>query len=278
ADLLKLQSIGIANGYKLSQLPMVIANLNAAQLASVRNFSGVQSIWANRVMKLFTNASRPFIGVNATTADTEVTKNNKQNPGFPISGKGVGIGYVDTGVDATNKDLPLGTKVAQNVIQPLAEGTISGGELGVGEGVDISDTVVSAAGFAPPDYVENVPFSDVESGHGTFGAGVAAGLGVNSGGFYGGVATGSQLVVVNSGTDSGLPLVAILGAYDYLLVNQFQYNIRVINNSWGSSLADSEIDPLNPINVATRIAHDRNIVVVFAAGNAGTADDAINPY
>jgi subtilisin family serine protease len=62
------------------------------------------------------------------------------------------------------------------------------------------------------------------------------------------------------------------------MVNQFAYNIRVINNSWGSSLADTEIDPNNPINVATRYAHDRNITVVFAAGNSGEAADAINPY
>jgi hypothetical protein len=63
-----------------------------------------------------------------------------------------------------------------------------------------------------------------------------------------------------------------------LMVNQFAYNIRVINNSWGSSLADTEIDPNNPINVATRYAHDRNITVVFAAGNAGTAADAGDLY
>ena len=277
-ELNRLKSIGILNGYTLKELPIVITNLNAIQLTAVRSQSGVRSVWANRKMKLFTNASRPFIGVNALLADGDVTHNNTSNPGFPITGKGIGIGYVDTGVDATNADLPLGTKVAQNVIQPLAEGVVSAGEVGIGEGVDVSDTIVDATGFGPPVYIENARQSDVESGHGTFGSGVAAGLGVNSGGFYGGVATGAHLVVVNSGTDSGLPLVAILGAYDYLLVNQFQYNIRVINNSWGSSLADSEIDPLNPINVATRIAHDRNITVVFAAGNSGSVDGAINPY
>jgi hypothetical protein len=252
--------------------------MSAWQLAAAKTQPGVRSIWANRVMKPFTNAARPFIGVNALAADTEVTKHNTAHPGFPISGKGIGIGYVDTGIDGTNEDLKLGSKVVQNVIQPLAEGVVSGGELGVGVGVSISDAVVDTAGFAPLVYIENAPQSDVESGHGTFGAGVAAGLGVNSGGFYGGVARGAHLVGVNSGTDSGLPLVAILGAYDYLLVHQSQYNIRVINNSWGSGYADSEIDPSNPINVATRTAHDLNITVVFAAGNAGDNPDAINPY
>ncbi|HEX8089956.1 MAG TPA: S8 family serine peptidase, partial [Blastocatellia bacterium] len=36
--------------------------------------------------------------------------------------------------------------------------------------------------------------------------------------------------------------------------------------------------PEDPINIATRAAHDANMVVVFAAGNGGDVPDAINPY
>ena len=275
-ELGRLQSAGITKGFALQVLPMVIADVSATQLAAVRNQTGVKSVWANRVMTPLTNASRPFIGVPQLMTDQQVTARNTRNPGFPISGKGIGIGYVDTGIDGTNNDLRFGTKTIQNVIQPLSLGVVSDGGLLLGVGISISDLIPT--GFVPPIYIENVQFSDCESGHGTFGSGVAAGLGINSGGFYGGVARGAQLVGVNSGDDLGLPLVAILGAYDYLMVNQFAYNIRVINNSWGSSLADTEIDPNNPINVATRYAHDLIITVVFAAGNSGTAADAINPY
>jgi serine protease AprX len=281
ADFTRLQQLGIKKAFVMRQLPMVVCDMNLAQLTVVRSQTGVRSIWANRLMKTLTNAARPFIGVNAMSADQEITTHNTNNPGIPVTGLGIGIGYVDTGIDATGQDLPLGSKVRQNVIQPLAEGVVGVGELGLPVGEDISDMIAGSDGrpqFVQVPYVENSPFSDMESGHGTFGAGVAAGLGVNSGGFYGGVARGAHLVAVNSGTDSGLPLIAIIGAYDYLLVHQYDYNIRVINNSWGGSLADSEIDPANPINLATRIAHDRNIVVVFAAGNAGSVADAINPY
>jgi len=280
-DFSRLQSVGIMKAFVCRELPMVITDINLAQLALVRGQSGVKSIWANRLMKTFTNAARPFIGVNAMSADQAITRHNTNNPGIPVTGLGIGIGYVDTGADATGNDLPQGTKVRQNVIQPLAQGVLGVGEFGVPVGADISDQIAGPDGraqFVQVPYLENQAMSDVESGHGTFGSGVAAGLGVNSGGFYGGVARGAHLVVVNSGTDSGLPLVAIIGAYDYLLVHQYDYNIRVINNSWGGSLADSELDPANPINLATRTAHDRNITVVFAAGNAGTAADAINPY
>ena len=280
-DLTRLQTAGIMKGYVCKELPMVIADMNLAQLSLVRGQSGVRSIWANHLMKPFTNAARPFIGVNALLADPQVTSRNSSNPGVPISGRGIGIGYVDTGIDATSNDLPPGTKVRQNVIQPLAQGVVGVGEFGIPVGVDISDQIAGPDGrpaFVQIPYLENQQMSDVESGHGTFGSGVAAGLGVNSGGFYGGVAKGAHLVGVNSGTDSGLPLIAIIGAYDYLLVHQFDYNIRVINNSWGSSLTESEISPDNPVNLATRTCHDRNITVVFAAGNSYDAADAINPY
>lgn len=275
----RLMSAGITKGFVLSTLPMVITDMNSAQFAQVRNHPGVESIWSNEVMESFTNLSRPFIGLNGLIADREVTTLKPGNPGMPISGKGIGIGYVDSGIDGSHADLRFGTKTVQNVTQPLSQAVVSGAPAGVGVGVSISDLIVSSApGFVPPIYIEDQVQTDLLSGHGTHGAAIAAGTGELSGNFYGGVARGAHLVGVNAGNSFGLPLVTLLGAYDYLLVNQFRYNIRVINNSWGSSLSSARTDPANPINVATRHAHDRNIVVVFAAGNAGTAATAINPY
>lgn len=279
SEINRLQSVGIRKGTTLRNLPMVVAPMNAVQLAAVRTQPGVRSIWANRIMKTFTNESRPFIGVPQMMADREVQRANNQNPGMPISGKGIGIGYVDTGIDATHADLKYGTKTVQNVIQPHSETTIGDGGLLIGIGINIFDEAYFAAdGFNPPIYIENQQHSDVESGHGTHGSAVAAGTGVSSGGFYGGVAPGANLIGVNSGNELGLPLVTILRAYDYLLTNQFVYNVRVINNSWGSSLSPEAISPDDPINVATLTAHDHNMAVVFAAGNAGDTPTSINPY
>jgi subtilisin family serine protease len=277
AEFSRLQLAGITKGFATRELPMVIADMSALQLAAVSRQPGVVSIYSNRLLKTFTNASRTFIGVPQMTADTQVTKNNKSNPGFPITGKGIGIGYIDTGIDATHKDLTYGKKTVQNVIQPLSETVVSDAGLVLGVGVSIGD-ILNSTGFVPPIYVENQQMSDLESGHGTHGAAVAAGSGEQSGGFYGGVARGAHLVGVNSGNEMGLPSVAIIGAYDYLLANQYAYNIRVINNSWGSGLNAEDLDPSNPVNVATRISHDRNITVVFAAGNAGDTPTSINPY
>ncbi|HEX8746687.1 MAG TPA: S8 family serine peptidase, partial [Pyrinomonadaceae bacterium] len=283
-ELDRLRSVGIKKGFALRELPMVIVPMNAVQLAAVRTQPGVRSVWGNRILKTFTNESRPFIGVPQLMADREATRLNRQNPGMAFSGKGIGIGYIDTGIDATHADLQYGTKTVQNVIQPISEMNVGDAGLALGVGINIFDILYEETGFYAPVYLENQQHSDLESGHGTHGAAVAAGTGVQSGNFYGGVAPGAHLIGVNSGNEIGLPLVGLLGAYDYLLVKQSQYNIRIINNSWGTTLASSPeaLDPSDPINVATRTAHDRNITVVFAAGNGidsvGDVDGAINPY
>jgi subtilisin family serine protease len=258
SDLLGLRTLGILGGVKLQQLPVVLTAVTRAQFQSLRNKPGIVSLYANRTMRLFTNESRGFIGVNAMQSDAAVTA---ANGGLPVSGKDVGVAYVDTGIDATHPDLQLGQNVAQNVFFPLAE---------------VPAEIPS--GFVPPIGIENNPMTDVEGGHGTFGAAVVAGTGEGSGGLYGGVAPGAKLVGLVAGNDVGLSSFAILQAFDYALVNQFAYNIRVCNNSWGTTLADAPYDANDPINVATRRMHDRNIVVVFAAGNDGDAPDMINPY
>jgi subtilisin family serine protease len=258
ADFLMLRSLGILGGYKAGELPMVFTLVNKTQFNALRQKSSIRSLYANRVFRPLNNESRKFIGVESLLGDFTVTA---MNQGLPVTGKDVGIAYIDTGLDATHPDLKLGESVAQNVFFPTAEIPLN-----------------LPSEFVPIVPVENVPISDVEGGHGTFGAGVTAGTGAASGGFYRGVAPGAKLVGLTAGNDVGLSTFAILQAMDYALVHQFQYNIRVCNNSYGTTLADLPYSPDDPVNTATRLMHDRNITVVFAAGNDGDAPDMINPF
>ncbi len=69
----------------------------------------------------------------------------------------------------------------------------------------------------------------------------------------------------------------MLTGFDYALTNQQRYDVRVVTNSWGSS-GDSctDVDPTDPINVATKDLYDRNVVVVFSAGNSGPEECTIS--
>ena len=72
-----------------------------------------------------------------------------------------------------------------------------------------------------------------------------------SGGLFQGMAPGAKLIGIRAGNDVGLSTYAIVQAMEYTLVNQFRYNIRVCNNSYGTTLADLPYDANDPINVST---------------------------
>lgn len=258
ADFTMLRSLGITGGRYLNHLPIVLTSINRTQFNALKTKSNIRSLYANRTMKLMDLEGRTISGVESLIRDIEVTT---RNAGLPVTGRNIGVSYIDTGIDATHPDLVLGQNVAQNVYFATADVPL---EL--------------PSGFLPIVPVENAPTSDIEGGHGTFGAAVTAGTGAASAGLYSGMAPGAKLIGIRAGNDVGLTTYAIVQAMDYTLVNQFRYNIRVCNNSWGTTLASAPYDPNDPINVATRMMHDRNITVVFAAGNDGDAPDMINPY
>ncbi|HYE57793.1 MAG TPA: S8 family serine peptidase, partial [Rhodothermales bacterium] len=72
-----------------------------------------------------------------------------------------------------------------------------------------------------------------------------------------------------------LYILDALGGFDYAIVNQARYSIRVITNSWGSG---GPFDVNDPVNVASYAAYQRGITVLFAAGNDGPGEDTHNPY
>lgn len=258
ADFTMLRSLGITGGRYLNQLPMVLTSINKAQFDALKTRADIRSLYANRTLKLMDLEGRTISGIENLIRDNEVTV---RNSGLPVTGRNIGVSYIDTGIDATHPDLVLGQNVAQNVYFATADVPLN-----------------LPSGFLPVVPVENAPTSDIEGGHGTFGAAVTAGTGAASAGLYAGMAPGAKLIGIRAGNDVGLTTYAIVQAMDYTLVNQFRYNIRVCNNSYGTTLASTPYDPNDPINTATRMMHDRNITVVFAAGNDGAAPDMINPY
>ncbi|MFC4638256.1 S8 family serine peptidase [Deinococcus hohokamensis] len=205
------------------------------------NLPGLVSVYQDAPLSYQLAESVKFIGADSAQST------------YSVSGKGVGVGIIDSGVDATHQDL---THVAKNV-------KLTG---------PVTDT--PTGGYLYTD----LPDTDTTSGHGTHVASTIGGSGAASAGsprMRRGVAPGATIVGVGAG--EGLSILYALQGFDYLMKPEVReaYNVRVISNSWGSS---GEFAPYNPISLAAKRAYDAGMVVVFAAGNEGPDANTLNPY
>lgn len=257
-----LSGLGISGGYTLPTLGMVaLPAASAAQVQSLAVHPAVRSVFGNERLSWFMHQARVVTGVDRLQVDSALTT---ANGGMPVLGKGdFAVVVNDSGIDATHADLAYGPQVVQNV-QIVTDTNSQNSVITTGDTLN---------GFSPLLFVENVPNTDTHIGHGTHVAGIVGATGVRSGGLYRGVAPGVKLI----GTGSGAVqyILAGLGGFEWALANQARYNIRIITNSWGSG---GPFEPEDPINIASKLAHDRNIVVLFAGGNDGPGPDTYNPY
>lgn len=251
-----LRALGIDRGRTMRSLPIAGVVATPAEIRALAQQDDVVSIYWNAPLRYFDVEGNQISGATRTVS----------NPGdfgraIPFSGRGVGVVINDSGIDATHDDLKLGTHVVQNVLAP--------------QNVLADVAADSAPGIVPMTYLENVPNSDLSSGHGTHCAGITGGTGQRSNGLYRGVAPGASLIGYGSG--AALFVLDAVGGLDYAATNQFSFRdtIRVVSNSWGSS---GTFDPVDPVSIATYELYKRGIVSVFAAGNDGPAEDTHNPY
>jgi serine protease AprX len=247
-----LRSAGITNGLSMESLPIVGILATAEQVEMLANSSQIRSLYYNAKLEYDNADATALTGVNKVRKDKEFTRSNN---GLPVSGKGVTVLVNDSGVDGTHKDIKFGSHLIQNVMA--------------------STNLHAIDELLPITYVEDVPNTDTNSGHGTHVAGTVAGTGEMSNGKHEGVAPGANLVGYGSG--AGIAILDTIGAFDYAVTHQIEYGIRVITNSWGAtSDSGTAFDPSHPINVATKKCYDRGIVVVFSAGNSGPGESTIS--
>jgi serine protease AprX len=167
------------------------------------------------------------------------------------TGAGVGVAVIDTGVDG---DLP---------------------DFQTSQGSSTSRVVASAV-IDP-----NATTPDDTYGHGTAVAGLVAGNGWYRGsgdplfGQYAGTAPDANLISIKVSDDSGnaTTLDAIYGL-QFAVDHKSDYNIRVVNLSFRSMSAQSYTT--DPLDAAVEQAWLHGITVVAAAGNLGSAPDAVS--
>lgn len=245
-----LGQAGITKGVVFQSFPVVGVVASPEQVNVLASSAEVRSLYLNKPVIYYNQNGTALTGVDRLRTDPVMIQ---RNGGMPVSGKGIGVMINDSGVDGTHADIKLGSHLVQNVL-----GTTN---------PKAYDTML------PPVYVEGVPNTDTNSGHGTHCAGIVGGNGEKSSGKYEGAAPGASLIGYGSG--AVLFILDALGGFDYAAAHQYDYGIRVISNSWGTS---GTFDPNDPISVATKALYDRGVVSVFAAGNDGPVADSHNPY
>ncbi|RZT23278.1 S8 family serine peptidase [Fictibacillus sp. BK138] len=246
-----LKEAGVQNGIIMNALPIAGVVISVTQLELLNDNSKVLSVYYNAPLTYDNEDSTDLTGVDRVREDADF---QKKNGGLPVSGKGVGVVINDSGVDGSHKDHEFGKNLVQNVAGQV--------------------NLHAVHEILPIQYIENVPATDNNSGHGTHVAGIVGGTGVMSSGKYEGVAPGADLIGYGSG--AGLAILDTIGAFDYALTHQAQYGIRVITNSWGDTGdMGTPFDPDHPVNIATKLLYDRNIVTVFSAGNSGPGENTI---
>jgi serine protease AprX len=223
-------------------LPMMAVLGTPSQILAVAGLAGVTSLWLNHPVELALHESVHQIGADQVHAAP-----------YNITGAGVGVAILDSGIDGNHPDLAYPQHTIQNV-------------------KILGETRLFTSPTPPTLAVENVIDTDTTAGHGTHVAGIVAGDGTASSGYYVGVAPGANLIGVGSGDAEDM--LTTLAGYDWILQNRSKYNIRVINASWAD-----DTDPYSandPLNQASLAAYNAGITVVVAAGNDGPGTSNVN--
>ena len=239
----RLAALG-TGAWTAEHYPVAALRLPAVRFDALRRLAGVEAVYPDKELRYFSDQRIADSGPKLPPPPGQAPPGGfgaaLPVPNLGVTGKGVTVAIVDSGVDFTHPDLAP-AMVANVKVTPLGDG-----------------------GPAP---IEGLPNSDTSSGHGTHVAGDVAGRGTASGGTYKGSAPGASLVGIGTGEGLTVHSRGVLQSYDWILANHQKYGIRAVNNSFGGSF--EPFDPNEPINMATKAATDAGIVVVFAQGNDG---------
>ena len=167
------------------------------------------------------------------------------------TGRGVGVAVIDTGIAGNLPDFRISS-------------------------IDKRSRVIGSAVVHPDATTATDRF-----GHGTHVAGIIAGdssgrdLGDPRKGRFSGVAPDANLVSIKVSDDEGNATVLdVIAGIQFAMDHKDEYNIRVLNLSLESTVAESY--KTDPLDAAVEAAWFDGIFVVAAAGNRGPGGDAVH--
>ncbi len=197
---------------------------------------------------------------------------------------------LDAPVQSTGGDTEV-TAAAVAQAYPFAVGANyawEAGFLGTGVTVAVLDTGVS--GDAEEDFYDDdgdlrvqwvspnaaLDVDEDGYGHGTHVAGIIAGHSTKTDpvGKYTGIAPRANILSVRVAADDGSATIGdVMAGLEWVDDNRSAYNIRVLNLSLTSSVAQSYL--VDPLDAAVELLWFHNVTVVVSAGNLGSASDAM---
>ncbi len=248
---------GMATKGEFRTIGVVVANATTSQISAVRTQSGVTYVEGGaQPIEFFQETS------NTATRGAEAASTLTGADGSPLTGKGVSVAVIDSGVDPTHpyfKEADGSSAVVANLkalCEPLTE-TCSVQKL-----PNVVDTDTLSLG-----------------GHGTHVNGIVAGrpTTLTDGGKLRGAAPGAKLVSISTG--AGLVILGADSALNWVLENHAAPcgagipastcpPIKVTNNSYGP-VGGGEFDPESATVKLQRALAAQGVVTVWAAGNDG---------
>lgn len=191
-----------------------------------------------------------------------------QNPPFSLTGKGVLIGIIDSGIDIFHPDFRKSdgsTRIVELWDQTLPEENESFYNRGK---IFTSEEINFALSNENP---QNFPSRDI-SGHGTHVAGIAAGNGNASGGRQRGVATESELLIVKLGNvfpDAFPRTTELMLAINYCITKAIDLGRPLaLNLSFGNSYGNHNGTSLLETFI-DNVASLGKTVIAIGTGNEG---------
>lgn len=253
--------------------------LNAvAILAPIELFEKIGNIGSVVYTEKSGNFERPRANKqsNSVNAPTLTQRNSAKFIGAEklnlagITGKGIKVGVIDTGIDFTHAMfMGEGTEAAYIAVNPDLPTKAFPNRKVVG-GIDLVGTNFDSGS---PDFQNHIPKPDFnpldEAGHGTHVAGTVAGLGDNLN-TYNGMAPEADLYAIKvfgaNGSTSDLVVIAALEySADPNSDNEIEDMLDVVNLSLGSSYGNPHILYAEAIKNLV----NGGTVVVASAGNSG---------
>jgi serine protease AprX len=251
-----VRASGLTKSMSFDKIDVVVARGTKAQIQKAGTQPGVTYLEGNQPIAFSGTTS------NIATRGDEAYTTLTGADGSPLSGKGVSVGLIDSGVDPTHPYL-----TEQD-----------------GSSVVVSNNKVACDPFEAACQVVNVPTSvDTDTlsagGHGTHVAGIIAGrpTTLSSGARLHGAAPGAKLVSLSTGA-----ALVILGADTALNWVLEHHNapcgagvsasacppIKVTNNSYGPT-GGGEFDPQSATAKLQEALAAEGVVTVWANGNDG---------